>query len=179
MCTVITHPAVPIALSVLLPPETASPSLLIAGAVCSVVPDLDVIGFSFGVRYGDMLGHRGFTHSIFFAAALAAGATLTVFHGGYGGPWVIFLFLFLSTLSHPILDALTNGGLGVGFFAPFSNKRYFFPRRPIKVSPIGIAGFFSRRGLEVLLSEMKWVWLPSSLFFTLGQLFKRVRDVLQ
>lgn len=174
----ITHPAVPIALSVLLPANTASPSLLVAGAACSVIPDLDVVGFWFGVEYSDMLGHRGFTHSIFFAVALAALTTLTVFFNSDSSDLIIFLFLFLSTLSHPMLDALTNGGLGVGFFAPFSNKRYFFSCRPIKVSPIGVAGFFSDRGFEVLLSELKWVWFPSSVCFALGQLFKRLRDVI-
>jgi inner membrane protein len=35
----------------------------VAGALCSVIPDLDVIGFRFGIRYGDFWGHRGFTHS--------------------------------------------------------------------------------------------------------------------
>jgi inner membrane protein len=177
MCTVITHPAVPIALSVLLPQDTASSSLLITASVCSIIPDLDVIGFEFGIKYGDMLGHRGFTHSIFFALALATLATLSLFHNSPGNHIVIFLFLFLSTLSHPLLDALTNGGLGIAFFAPFSNKRYFFPYRPIKVSPIGI-GFFTRRGFEVMLSELRWIWLPSSIVFGIGQLFKRIRDVV-
>lgn len=176
MCTVMTHPAVPIALSVLLPQETASPALLAAAAVCSVVPDLDIVSFDFGVEYGSLFGHRGFTHSIFFAAALAAGTTLMFFQDTHGSSLVVFLFLFLSTLSHPILDALTDGGLGVGFFAPFSNKRYFFPYRPIRVSPISVSAFFSRRGYEVLLSELKWVWLPSSVLFGLGQLIKRLRE---
>jgi inner membrane protein len=177
MCTVITHPAVPIALSVLLPQESASSSLLIAGALCSVVPDLDVIGFEFGIKYGDLLGHRGFTHSIFFAALLAALITFAFFQKSPGGSLTTFLFLFLSTLSHPVLDALTNGGLGVGLFAPFTNQRYFFPYRPIEVSPIGVGAFFSHRGLKVMVSELKWVWLPSTIFFGLGHLFKRLRDL--
>jgi inner membrane protein len=173
-----THPAVPIALSVLLPQPTASSSLLMAAAVCSIIPDLDVIGFGFGIKYSDMLGHRGFTHSILFAAALAAWVTLFLFHDSHGSQFIIFLFLFLSTLSHPVLDALTNGGLGVAFFAPFSNERYFFPYRPIKVSPIEISRFFSSRGLEVLFSELRWVWLPSSIFFVTGLFFRRMRDTL-
>jgi inner membrane protein len=172
MCTVITHPAVPIALSVLLPRSTATSSLLIAGCICSAVPDIDVIGFEFGIRYGDMFGHRGFTHSISFALALAGLVTWTFFRNGTS-LGVIFLYLFLSTLSHSLLDALTNGGLGVGLFAPFSNKRYFFPYRPIEVSPIGIS-FFSHRGIDVLLCEFKWVWLPSSVFFGIGQLLRRL-----
>lgn len=177
MCTVITHPAVPIALSVLVPQETASSSLLIAGALCSIVPDLDVIGFEFGIEYGDMLGHRGFTHSIFFAALLAVLVTFLLFRNSNGSQLFIFLFLFISTLSHPALDALTNGGLGVGFFAPFSNERYFFAYRPIEVSPIGVGDFFSQRGLKVLLSELRWVGLPSAMFFGIGHLIKRARDL--
>ena len=177
MCTVITHPAVPIALSALLPQEAASSSLLIAAALCSVIPDLDVVGFEFGIKYSDMLGHRGFTHSIFFAALLAALITFAFFQKNPGSPLTIFLVLFLSTLSHPLLDALTNGGLGVGLFAPFSNERYFFPYRPIEVSPIGVGAFFSHRGFKVILSELKWVWLPSTIFFAVGHLFKRLRDL--
>lgn len=33
---------------------------------------------------------------------------------------------------------LTDGGLGVAFFSPFDNKRYFLPWRPIRVSPISV-----------------------------------------
>ena len=33
--------------------------------------------------------------------------------------WVWFVVLFLSTISHGILDAMTSGGNGVGFFIPF------------------------------------------------------------
>lgn len=172
MCTVITHPAVPIALSVLLPHDTASSALLLAGSVCSIVPDLDVISFEFGVRYGDMFGHRGFTHSIFFAVLLALFMTLIFFHNARGDHSIIFLFLILSTLSHPVLDAMTNGGLGVGFFAPFSNERYFFSFRPIDVSPIGLR-FFSHRGVTVMWSEIKWVWVPSIIVFAIGHILKR------
>ena len=45
---------------------------------------------------------------------------------------------------------------GVAFFAPFNNTRFFFPWRPIEVSPIGLS-FFSTRGMAVLLSELIWI----------------------
>jgi inner membrane protein len=35
--------------------------------VSAILPDADVIGFAFGINYGDMLGHRGFSHSLLFA----------------------------------------------------------------------------------------------------------------
>ncbi len=173
MCSILTHPVVPVALSVFLPRETATPTLLLASAVCSIIPDLDVVGFGFGIRYSDMLGHRGLTHSILFAVALGGLLSFTLFRSAQGNHWMIFLFLFLSTLSHPLLDMLTNGGLGVALFAPFSNERYFFPWRPIEVSPIGIGSFFSEWGMRVILSELRWVWLPSAVVFGLGQLSRR------
>jgi inner membrane protein len=142
-----------------------------------VVPDLDVIGFSLGIRYNSMFGHRGFTHSIFFAVALATFVTLAFFNASSQNRILVFCFLFFSTLSHPILDAMTNGGSGVGFFAPLSSERYFFPFRPIEVSPIGM-GFFSRRGLQVFVSELRWVWLPSSVFVVLVESIKRLRIAL-
>ena len=135
----------------------------ITGAVCAALPDIDVIGFSFGVRYGDVFGHRGFTHSFAFAAILAA-LMLMMFHATVPGMsrTVLWLYLFTVTASHGLLDAMTDGGLGVAFFSPFSNRRYFFAFTPIRVAPIGISRFFSSRGLEVLRSELVWVWVPTA-----------------
>jgi inner membrane protein len=127
---------------------------------CSVLPDFDVIGFGLGVQYGDLWGHRGMTHSLVFAAVvaiLAAGAM-----GVRAGSWCKATLLFFSiTASHGFLDAMTDGGLGVAFFSPFDTRRYFFPWRPLHVSPIGAGGFFSARGWRVLESELVWVWLPT------------------
>src|SRR5439155_745105 len=43
-----------------------------AAAICAAVPDADVLGVFAGVPLGSLLGHRGLTHSLAFAAALAA-----------------------------------------------------------------------------------------------------------
>jgi len=72
-----------------------------------------------------------------------------------------FLYFFILTASHGLLDALTNGGRGIALLSPFSNNRYFFPWTPIEVSPLGIKAFLSERGLIVLKSEMLWIWVPS------------------
>jgi len=75
---------------------------------------------------------------------------------------------FVAVVSHPLLDMLTSGGLGVALYWPYSNERVFFDVRPIAVSPIGIANFFTVRGWRVIKSELLWVWLPSViLLFTL------------
>jgi len=71
------------------------------------------------------------------------------------------------------LDAFTDGGLGVAFIAPFDDARHFFPWRPLRVSPIGAAGFFSERGLETMISEIKWVWIPSLLCIAAIQALRR------
>ena len=135
------------------------------GAACSVLPDIDVIGFGFGIRYGDFLGHRGFTHSLVFAALTAAVVTGLLFRRLLPSVSQLSLwaYFFLATASHGLLDAMTDGGLGVAFFAPLDNSRYFLPWRPIHVSPIGITPFFTARGLAVLQSEFFWIWIPAGL----------------
>jgi len=83
---------------------------------------------------------------------------------------------FLVTASHGMLDAMTDGGLGVAFFAPFDNSRYFFPWRPVQVSPIGIAPFFSRYGLDVLVSEVVWIWMPVGVVLIMVNIWQRLLD---
>jgi inner membrane protein len=148
----------------------------VIGIACSVLPDLDVIGFRFGVRYGDFWGHRGFTHSLMFAVLIASAIVALGFRSGKTpgiGRFALWLYLFLATASHGLLDALTDGGLGVAFFSPFDNHRYFLPWRPIRVSPIGVNRFFSDRGLAVLRSELLWIWFPSLVLAILVMLMRR------
>jgi inner membrane protein len=147
----------------------------VIGALCSIVPDLDVIGFRFGIHYGDFWGHRGFTHSLVFAALLASAVAFLGFRQGEPGlgRFPLWMYFFLATASHGLLDAMTDGGLGVAFFSPFNNTRYFLPWTPIRVSPIGVNRFFSPRGLEVVRSELLWIWLPAALLLASAWLIRR------
>jgi inner membrane protein len=147
-------------------------------AVCAMLPDIDVIAFSFGIPYEAMFGHRGFTHSFFFAALVGVTAAAHVSHQSHPSHplhrshlTALFFWFTAVTASHGLLDALTNGGRGIAFFAPFSDHRYFFPWRPIQVSPIGV-GFFSLRGLRVLASEVGWIWVPSAIIAVSARLFR-------
>jgi inner membrane protein len=161
MASIFSHPAVPLAIGLGLGRRIIPRHLLIWGCIACIVPDLDVIAFSFGIPYSSDFGHRGFTHSIVFAAAV--GLLGALFHRQLlCSALLVFIFLFSATISHGMLDALTNGGLGIAFFWPFSGERYFFPWQPIQVSPIGIS-FFSNRGLAVIRSELIWIWLPCAL----------------
>jgi inner membrane protein len=138
----------------------------------SIVPDFDVISFKLGISYQDILGHRGITHSIFFSIMLGFIFSLLMQTISYKEK-IFFAFVFsLGCLSHAFLDSFTNGGLGVCWFCPFESKRYFFDFRPIQVSPIG-KNFFSARGLEVILSEFIWVWIPSVLILIFGYIKNR------
>ncbi len=87
--------------------------------------------------------------------------------------WRIRTYLFLATSLHPIVDAMTSGGLGVAFFSPFSNHRFFFPFRPIGVCSIGLSGMFSHRGAMIVLSEFVWLWAPSLALAGVSALLKR------
>ena len=144
-------------------------------ALCAVVPDADVVAFAFRIPYGSMFGHRGLTHSLAFALLLGVVVVAIFFRDAKSRASLAFFF-FLATVSHGALDALTNGGLGVAFFAPFSGERYFFPARPVEVSPIGVGSFFSERGLAVIRSELLWVWLPSALVVAAVLIFRRLRE---
>lgn len=165
MPTIISHAVAAAALVTAFPPQIVSRRLAWVGAACSMLPDADVVGLHFGIPYGSLLGHRGFTHSLLFAALMACAVHWAVCwqwavrsHRGW-----VWLYLFLATASHGALDACTNGGLGVAFLSPFDGARHFSAFTPIAVSPIG-ARFFSARGFAVLRSEFLWVWLPSLTF---------------
>jgi len=147
----------------------------VISALCSVVPDLDVIGFHYGIHYGDFWGHRGFTHSLIFAALVAAVALIVAFRRGLPSisRFSLWMYFFLATASHGLLDAMTDGGLGVAFFAPFDNRRYFLPWTPIRVSPIGIERFFTARGLAVIQTELLWIWLPAGLLAISAWMIRR------
>lgn len=176
MASAFTHSFVAYTFSKLMKGQYLTLSVLIWGIICSAIPDADVMMFKLGYSYSHPLGHRGFFHSFFFCAILAFAISIcyklftqrnskTVF--------LIFIYLSLCACSHGLLDAMTTGGKGIAFFAPFDNTRYFFPFRPIKVSPLGIERFFSEWGVQVLLSEFKWVISSCLLLLLINSLFRR------
>jgi inner membrane protein len=152
-----THAVVPLAAGLALGRGRVPLGLVGVGMVLAILPDLDVVGFRLGIAYANQLGHRGVTHSL--AAAALVGVLVTAIMGR-GDRRMTFAFLALAMASHGLLDMLTNGGLGVALLWPFEPTRHFFPATPIRVSPFG-AGIFSERGLAVLQSELRWVWLPA------------------
>ena len=160
MPTLLSHPAFPLAVGLGLGPKMVRKPLLLAGVVVSMLPDLDVIAFPLGIPYAAEWGHRGFSHSMVFAGlvALLGAWFFSRFRGAFA---VSFGFLFFSMASHGFLDAFTTGGQGIALLWPFTPHRYFAPVQVIRVSPLSFTRFLSPRGIEVLRSELLWVWLPS------------------
>lgn len=161
MPSIFTHAAIPLALWCAADRGRISRPLLAAGIVAAVLPDADVLAFALHIPYADSLGHRGASHSMLFATLMAVLAALL--HRRLRATVVqAAVFVGLCALSHPLLDALTSGGLGVALWWPWSGERFFAPWRPIRVSPFA-PQFFSARGMATVLSELRWVWLPLAL----------------
>ena len=163
MPTILSHPAVPLAIGVGLGAGLVSRRLLAAAIVASIVPDIDVYL---------PLEHRGPTHSLVFALALGALAAAAA--RALQAPRLrAFVVVAIAAASHGFLDAFTTGGGGIEFFWPFTSEGFFMPWQVIEVSPMSISGFFSKRGVYVFASELIWVWPFAILLAFVLFLFRR------
>jgi inner membrane protein len=127
----------------------------------SLLPDADVVGFSIGVPYAAPWGHRGATHSFAFALAVGVVVWLAARLAGRRAPGTGLLAAAVVA-SHPLLDVLTDGGLGCALLWPLSNQRFFAPWTPLPVAPIG-TDFLSGRGAHVALVELAF-FAPLALY---------------
>ncbi len=167
MPTVFSHPAIAVATIPLLRGIKRKCLAVMCGMMLTILPDIDVIAFKFGIPYNHMFGHRGISHSIIFAFFASGLFALINKQLSLGKNFLIWGYLFICALSHGLLDAATNGGLGIGLFMPFSIERFFFEFRPIEVSTLSIDKFFNGQGTHVLQNEFVYVWLPAICLFIL------------
>jgi inner membrane protein len=176
MASIFSHPAVPIGIAMVLGSKRIPKPLLEMGVFACIWADIDCVAFAFGIPYESQFGHRGFTHSIVMAIAFAAVIAWRLPKECDKVTWQsVFPYIFISALSHPLIDMLTDGGLGIALFWPFTAERYFFPVNPVPVSPIG-GSFLSARGLEVFSAELGLIWAPC---LVLGGLGFMVRKLLE
>jgi len=112
------------------------------GAIADTVPDLDVFLGPFVHPVQSLLTHRGFTHSILFAAVfpLIMGKFLARLYRKDEIPrepvpreivsqelipwWKWAILIGLGTFSHIFIDSLTN--YGTGLLEPFCNHRFSY-----------------------------------------------------
>jgi inner membrane protein len=174
MASALSHAAVALAAGTCFPRDELPRRAILLGVILAVLPDIDAVGYWLGVSTNALLGHRGLTHSLPFAATVGTVAALVFSRGQIPtrDRRLLVLFFVLVIALHGMLDGFTNGGPGIAFFSPLSNARSFFPFRPIEVSPIGF-GVFNERGLRILLSEMRWVLLPSAALMAAVTLLRR------
>lgn len=148
------------------------------GAVCGLIPDLDILCSPF-VSEAELLAiHRGITHSFVFAAAIAPvlGRLIQRLHKAHNITWVQWSWLvFWATVTHPILDSFTMYGTQV--FQPFSNYPVAFSSifiiDPMYTLPLlagVITALVSRRNLRRRrIANILGLSLSSAyLVFTLG-----------
>lgn len=164
MPTTLTHAVPAIAVGLGLGKDYISKRLIFTGVLIANIPDLDLIGPRFyGIPFDSVYGHRGFTHSIFFALVLAFIFSLFFLRSNFKKA---LLFLSFCTLSHGLLDAFTEGGLGTTFFWPFSDIRYHAFVQPIINVGVSFRSLYaSKLGVPIFVSEIIWVWIP---FLILG-----------
>ena len=146
-----THAVVALALGAAIMPRRCGAFVVVVGALCAVIPDLDLFAPMLG---GTRAFHRTLTHAIPFAGLLAVVAT--------GASWRyrrrasdafnIGIWIGLATISHAVLDMLTTYPTGIALWSPLSASRYDLPWRPIKS----------------VSEEFVWVFLPSLTLFLLA-----------
>ena len=126
--------------------------------IASILPDLDILMLRW-FPYSHPLSHRGLSHSLFFALVAALCITFSCYlveivHGKI--LTLILVWLLIATVmgSHGLLDALTDGGLGIGLLSPLTSQRYFFPMRPIPVALLSLSSMFSSYMLHVYTVEV-------------------------
>ncbi len=152
MASAITHFIVGAALSLPARLDSVLPrwAVPVTCGLLAVAPDLDTpLMFALEIPRGSLFAHRGFFHSPFFLALFCGALAAAVAKRR----WLPLAALWTAcAVTHPLLDMLTDGGSGVLLLFPVSEARLFFPWRPIRVSPLGVARFFDRAG-EILRSE--------------------------
>jgi len=176
MATVVTHIFSAAALGAAYARERMPVRFWLLAAVCAVLPDIDSVAFYYGFKSAGAFGHRGFTHSLLFAAIAGVAVVMLAFRSvplWSKKWWGLAAFFSAITAFHGILDAMTDKGYGVGFFVPFDNARYFLPWRLIPASPMRISKFFSYAGVEIVAGEMLWIWLPLAALTIAFRLYKK------
>ena len=162
MPTIFTHALLPLIAAAGLPMKVPG-RLVLAGMAVAMLPDADVIGgIVFGVPHTHDFGHRGASHTLFFAALVGLTGLLFA-HRMHAPSSRVFAFLTMSTLSHPLTDMMTDGGKGIMMLWPLEESRYKLLFHPVEVSPVGLRAFETGRIWAVLLSETLWLLIPAAL----------------
>jgi inner membrane protein len=107
--------------------KTVGKKAMLWGALAQSLPDIDFAASFWMDTAGNLLAHRGFTHSILFCTLVMPLAALLAerLHRPHNIPlWKWTLFFGTAIFFHIFIDAFNN--YGVGWFEPFSHRRISF-----------------------------------------------------
>ena len=100
---------------------------MLYGAIAASLPDIDFVASFWLNTPNDLMAHRGITHSFLFAFGAIVGLVFLFRHRHRSDHISIKTWLFFmatEVLSHLFLDVFN--AYGIGWFEPFSHRRYAF-----------------------------------------------------
>ncbi len=142
------------------------------GALVGMSPDLDVLLGGLHGGYGELLYHRGTTHSLWFGAVVGplVGWLLWKWRGA-GTPLRTWQWLVaLALITHPLLDVFTP--YGTQLFAPFSRARFAWQGvgiiDPFYTLPLGMGVFLAQRGVSAISTRARATLAITTLYLVAG-----------
>ena len=178
MPSVVAHAAAALSVGALFRSSALPTRFWVVAGLAVALPDLDALLRPFSNTEAEQLvgGHRGLTHSIPFAMALAA---VMVRSRVMGPGWIgsrlnLWIWLSLAIASHGILDIFTRYGEGVALLAPISWHQF-----KSSWTPLGTGG--ACRGIVAcavwgLSNEFLWIWVPSLMLVGLSRVLRKPRQ---
>jgi inner membrane protein len=165
------HLAAGAALGALYSRKTGSnpPVTIITFAALALAPDLDLVTSLWGVPPNTPFAHRGITHSLSFALAVA-GLVALLYRGSTGRKVLAGGIALAALASHGVLDTMSQLGNGPMLLWPFSAQSYEFIWRPIP-GVLNAAHYLTVQAIPTLIVETL-IFLPLILF-TLATLLPR------
>lgn len=164
MASLFAHAALPlVAKTAFRAPAGYDRRVALAAAVCSCLPDADVLAFALETPESSPWAHRGIAHSLFAAAAAALAVGLIGFRAlGPGTPAFrrVVLFLFAAGASHGLLDAATASETGVALAWPFYEGRVFFPWKLLPSTQVGVEEYLGFWGVLTIANEVLYAIVP-------------------
>jgi inner membrane protein len=144
---------------------------LLGFGLLALLPDADVLLMTLGVGDDSVAGHRGASHSLLTAIAIAVAGGVLARRYGWNGLRT-GLAVMLAIGSHGLLDALGQGGRAIPLLWPLSDQRFMAPWRCLPDAPRGMK-FLSRHGLFDAVLEF-FYFLPITAFALWPRLAARV-----
>lgn len=169
------HLAVGAALGALYSRKTGSNprTTILTFAALAVGPDLDLVTGAFGVPPDTPFAHRGITHSLLFAFAVAVLAGIWARRWGRG--LMTGGVALAAVASHGLLDTMSQLGAGPMLLWPFTSQSYGFIWRPIP-GVLSSSHYLTLEAIPTLAAETL-IFLPLLVFAGLTLFPRRVEKV--